>query len=470
MKVVVCVRQGVDGEINPFDASAYEAALRLPDAKVILLSMGPLSAKDFLLRLTQLGAKQAILLSDKAFAGADTLATAYTLSLAIKKIDPELILCGRQTLVGDTGQTGPMLSVLCGRSLVTNVMHIEKVEHQIRCTTREGENVQVAFPALLTVERIYNLRFPSILSKLGQVDIWDAKALGADLERCGFKGSPTRVLQTFENRSGKRKCRFIQWAELQDVITQALRKYEISDNYYQGKKDLNKVCIVGETPLSYAQTVSENIVMLPLAPAEELVQRIQREDPTAVLWGSDVTSKVLAAKVSALLGLGLCADCTALEADGDMLVMYRPALSGSLIARIVSHTRPAMATVRTTGHTNDIVVAAGWGARDSMEELQAFADKFQADMAASRKMVDAGFMPYALQVGLTGKTVSPLVYIAVGISGAVHHIAGMERAGTVIAINPDRNAPIFQYADYGIVDTFSYPVGIQKELNALNSF
>ena len=70
-------------------------------------------------------------------------------------------------------------------------------------------------------------------------------------------------------------------------------------------------------------------------------------------------------------------------------------------------------------------------------------------------MVDNGVLPYAMQVGLTGKTVSPPVYIAVGVSGAVHHIAGMERSGTVIAINPDKNAPIFQYADYGILEAFS---------------
>ena len=90
MKILVCVRQGIDGEINPFDACAYEEALRVENADVILISMGPASTKDFLLRLTRLGAKKAILLSDKAFAGADTLATAYTLSQAVKKIKPDL--------------------------------------------------------------------------------------------------------------------------------------------------------------------------------------------------------------------------------------------------------------------------------------------------------------------------------------------------------------------------------------------
>ena len=70
----------------------------------------------------------------------------------------------------------------------------------------------------------------------------------------------------------------------------------------------------------------------------------------------------------------------------------------------------------------------------------------------TRKMVDNSYLPYALQVGLTGRTVSPPVYIAIGVSGAVHHVVGMWRSGTVIAINADRDAPIFDYADYGIVD------------------
>ncbi len=454
MKVVVCVRQGLDGQINPFDASAYEAALRLKDAEITLLSMGPPSIKDFLLSLTRLGARRAILLSDNAFAGADTLATAYTLSLAIKKLDPQLVLCGRQTLIGDTGQTGPMLSELSGRNLVSNVMGMQ-MQEQLICKTREKNTVPAVFPALLTVERVYDLRLPSILSKLGQVEIWDKDTIGAEAEKCGLQGSPTRVQKTFENQSGKRKCRFIQWSELPGVITQALQKNAEAVFVQAGKKSLKKVCIVGESPRGFAQTVSENITVLPVASAEELARQIRQEAPSAVLWGTDTQSKELAARVSALLGLGLCADCTALEAEGDTLVMYRPALSGSLIAKIVSLTRPAMATVRIDGRSDEIVVAAGWGVKDRLDCVRAFADSLGAELAASRKMVDNGVLPYAMQVGLTGKTVSSPVYIAVGISGAVHHIAGMERSGTVIAINPDRNAPIFEYADYGILEEFS---------------
>ena len=96
MKIVVCIRQSADGEINPFDASAYETALRIEGAEITIMSMGPQKTAAFLENLTRLGAKEAVLLTDKAFAGADTLATYYTLSLAINRLKPDLIICGNQ--------------------------------------------------------------------------------------------------------------------------------------------------------------------------------------------------------------------------------------------------------------------------------------------------------------------------------------------------------------------------------------
>jgi electron transfer flavoprotein alpha subunit len=114
-----------------------------------------------------------------------------------------------------------------------------------------------------------------------------------------------------------------------------------------------------------------------------------------------------------------------------------------------------MATVRTvSGEIGDVVVCAGFGVRDHFSRVRAFAEELGATLVTTRKMVDNGFMPYEQQVGLTGKTVTPPVYIAIGVSGAVHHIMGMQRAGTVIAINPDKDAPIFDYADFGIVAEF----------------
>lgn len=129
-------------------------------------------------------------------------------------------------------------------------------------------------------------------------------------------------------------------------------------------------------------------------------------------------------------------------------------MSGSVIAKIESLTKPAMATVRTQKNSADIVVAVGYGVKDYLESVKEFANSLGAQLATSRKAVDNDIMPYDLQVGLTGKTIAPSVYIAIGISGAVHHIVGMSKSGTVIAINPDKNAPIFDYADYGILDNF----------------
>ncbi len=452
MKIAVCIRQGLDGEINPFDACAYEEALRITGAEVTIVTMGPKSCEDFLLRLTRLGAKKAVLISDKAFAGADTLATAYTLSLAIKKLEPDLIMCGRQTLVGDTAQTGPMLSVYVGASLVTNVMDITVEEKGVRCKTRDEGDATAEFPALLTIERINTLRMPSIRSKMGTVEVWDAAVLSADPARCGLIGSPTRVLKTYENQSGRRKCKFISSGELASVISDSLQKADNAITTAENSdKRLERVYIVGQDPMEYARTISDDITVLEKTNAKAVADIIKKEAPNAVIWASDAWSKRTSSQVAAMLDLGLCADCTSLETDGDGLIMYRPALSGSIIAKIVSLTKPAMATVRTTEQGGRIVVAAGMGAKDDVEALKNFAEKIGADFAATRRMVDNGILPYDIQVGLTGKTVSPPVYIAVGVSGAVHHIVGMQRSGTVIAVNPDKDAPIFDYADYGII-------------------
>lgn len=455
-KIVVCIRQGLDGEISPFDASAYEAALRFCDAEVTLLSMAPLSAKDFLLGLTRRGAKKAVLLNDRAFAGADTLATAYALSLAIGKLSPDLILCGRQTLIGDTGQTGAMLAAFLGIPLVTSVMGIEEADGALRLATRSEGEVVVNTPALVCVEKSYTLRLPRLRSTLGTLEILSASDIGADVTRCGLAGSPTRVLQSVENQSGKRRCRFISREQLPEVIEASLKKIsEHTAAMSKSEERLEKVCIVGEAPRAFAESVSENISVISLGDEDDIIQAIKEMDPSAVLWGTDDRSKRLAATVAARLGLGLCADCTALGCEDGMLMMYRPALSGNVIAKIKSTTRPAMATVRTESRAgSDIIVTAGFGVKNELSEVRDFADSLGARFCATRKLVDHGYASYDMQVGLTGSTVSPPVYIAVGVSGAVHHIAGMQRSGTVIAMNPDKNAPIFEYADYGIVEHF----------------
>lgn len=467
MKILVCVKQTVSGEMNPFDACAYEAALQIPNAEVVLLSMGPEKSKDFLLGLTRLGARSAYLLCDRAFAGADTLATSYALSLAIKKIKPDLVICGRQTIDGDTGQTGPSLSVQAGLTLITNVMKIVSTDGRITCQTRTLGEQTASYPALITVERINHLRLPSIRSKCTEVIVWNADDIGADKERCGLKGSPTKVMASFQNEDGKRKCEFVDATMLDTIIEEGLRKEidRISPKKCDGAK-IKKVWIVGNKCMEMAQTISDDIRVFDRSEVEsqaddfakDFVKRVREEEPSAILWDSDAWSKQMAPRVAALLQTGLCADCTALETDGENLYMYRPAFSGNIIAKIGCVTKPQMATIRTaTEGISDVICAMGKGAKDAKKLVEAYVDRKNAqngphwETAASRLAVDSEMFPYEKQVGMTGKTVSPAVYIAIGISGAVHHITGMKQSGTVIAINPDKNAPIFDYADYGIV-------------------
>lgn len=450
MKVAVCVKQ-VEGELNPFDACALESALSMENAEITVVSMGKPQTADMLKALTRLGAHRAILLSDVAFAGADTLATSYVLALALKKIGPDLVICGRQSVDGDTAQVGPCLSRMLGYSLITNVMRIHSISNKITCTSRMGEE-SVMLPALITVEKINTLRFPSIRAKARDVEIWTAEDINADKERCGLKGSPTRVLTTYESNAGKRKCVFIRPDELMDVVNASREKIRNEINTKQSSVKFDEVWTVGEGLEQAASAIAEKIKPLGKVPPEFVAKLALEYKPEVILWNSDLWGRRNAPIAAAMLNTGLCADCTHLETDGKKLYMYRPAYGGSLMAKVECRTQPQMATVRTVDKSgDDIIVAGGKGTADCFDLLKEFAVKTGAGIGASRGLVDTGLAPYEIQVGLTGRNVCPKVYIACGISGSVQHTCAIEQAGTVIAINKDKDARIFEYADYGIV-------------------
>ena len=184
--------------------------------------MGPLSCEKVLKPLTRLGAK-VTLISDLVYAGSDTLATSYILSKAINQMEYDLIICGRQSVDGDTAQVGPMLSAMLKKELVTNVLNAEVSDNCLNLITRMGSQ-NVKTPALITVERSYLLRFPSIFSKESDINILSNKNLCCDEKKCGLSGSPTRVLETYENTSGKRKCKFISYDELPKLIEKLKEK------------------------------------------------------------------------------------------------------------------------------------------------------------------------------------------------------------------------------------------------------
>ena len=204
------VRQGIKSVLNPFDAYALEEGVRIRErytGKVTVITMGPPQADEMLREAISVGADQAILLSDREFAGSDTLATSYTLSQAVRKIaDYDLIICGRQTLDGDTGQVGPELAEMLGLPFIAYVSKVEEVADgtlRVQRLVDEGhESIESTLPAVVTVTKEINVpRLPSLRgmarSKSAQIAVWTAADIEADKESVGRAGSATVVVKTF---------------------------------------------------------------------------------------------------------------------------------------------------------------------------------------------------------------------------------------------------------------------------------
>lgn len=204
------IREGVQSIINPFDAYAIEEAVRLKEkynGKAIALTMGPPQAQEILREAIALGCDDGILVSDRAFAGSDTLATGYTLAAAIKKIsNADIIICGKQASDGDTAQVGPGIATQLDIPQITYVKKIDKIEEK-RLTaermTEEGyEIIETSLPCLLTVvKEINEPRLPSLKGKMkakkAEIPIWKAIDLDIDEAQLGLKGSPTWVSKIF---------------------------------------------------------------------------------------------------------------------------------------------------------------------------------------------------------------------------------------------------------------------------------
>jgi len=249
--------------------------------------------------------------------------------------------------------------------------------------------------------------------------------------------------------------------------------------------------------------------------AETLAWLAEKHRPEIILAGATLTGRSFVPRVAARLMTGLTADCTELAIDDKgNLAQIRPAFGGNVMARILcTRARPQMATVRPhvmkasepdpsrkgevivdrppaevlasrlkivgsakelAGEINisdaDIVVAGGrgLGKLENFKLVYDLAHVLQAAVGASRSVVDEGWVPYAHQVGQTGRTVCPKLYIAIGISGAIQHLVGMQTSEKILAINSDPNAPIFRVADYGLVgDLFEVVPKLTAEFKRL---
>ncbi|MEW5895746.1 MAG: electron transfer flavoprotein subunit beta/FixA family protein [Candidatus Omnitrophota bacterium] len=204
------IRDGVESIVNPFDAYAVEEAVRLKErygGKVLALTMGPPQAEAVLREAIGLGCDEGILVSDRAFAGSDTLATGYTLAAAIRKIKIfDIILCGKQASDGDTAQVGPGIATQLDIPQITYVKKIEKIEDNKLIAHRmieEGfEMIETSLPCLLTVvKEINEPRLPSLKGKMKakkiEIPAWKAIDLDIDEVQLGLTGSPTWVSKIF---------------------------------------------------------------------------------------------------------------------------------------------------------------------------------------------------------------------------------------------------------------------------------
>jgi electron transfer flavoprotein beta subunit len=237
MKIVVCVKQvpdakdvrldpktntlareGVESIMNPYDQHALEEAVRLKEScggEVTVITMGPPQAKEMLRQAISCGADKAVLVSDRAFAGADTWATSYTLAKAITTLGTfDLFLCGKQAIDGDTAQVGPGLAMRLNIPFLTCIQKIRSTDGNGLVAERMMDDgydiVEVDFPMLLTVVKdINDPRVPSLKGKMkakkAEITTLSAEDIGADPSSIGLPGSPTQVVKVFppEPRGGR---------------------------------------------------------------------------------------------------------------------------------------------------------------------------------------------------------------------------------------------------------------------------
>ena len=570
------VREGVPSEVNPFDLLGLVRAVELkngPDDEVVVLTMGPPSAAEGLTNCLALGADRAVLVTDRALAGSDTLATSRALALALAQEAPDLIICGRNSTDGETGQVGPEVAELMGLPHISYARKLQIREDGqgviVERITDEGFQVlECDLPAVVCVTEGVA---PELYPNRQQMEEAQAKPTGqlacADLSddhsQFGVGGSPTWVSEirlVEPNRMGV-VLQDLDAAEAARQVADAVRqrlaelaeavpggaKQEAAPARYPGSRD-RSIWVVAETTRDgLAQVTLEmlgkareltgvtrsEVAAVLIGPGQDAREDAQVEElaaygadrvialdnsgagpicgravgrvladvvantpPYAILFASTADGRDLAARLAARLELGLTGDAIDLEIDEEgRLVQLKPALGGNVVAPILSKTLPNLVTLRpglltpappetdaevTVERVNAVpfegsdvrlireefqedreglalakaavVVGVGMGVgEENVPRLQEIARSINASVAATRDVVHAGWLAPQLQVGISGRTIAPTVYVAVGIRGAFNHTVGLQRAGVIVALNQNRRAAIFRSADIGII-------------------
>jgi electron transfer flavoprotein alpha subunit len=577
------VRDGVPSEVNPFDVLGLVRAVELksgPEDEVVALSMGPPQAREGLVTCMALGADRGILLTDRALAGSDTLATARALSLALEREKPDLVVCGRNSADAETGQVGPELAELLGLPHISQVRKLDyradsagKVNGIVaeRITDEGYQVIECALPALVCVTEgvaaeTFANREQMAAAQDKPVEELSCAQLSDDLSQFGLSGSPTwvedirlveptrlgmmiegetpdaaaqQVAQLLQERlaslaeeQGDGSPAPASAANIRYPDNRARSIWVVAETAQDGLRRVT-LELLGKARELTATTRSEVVAVLigvasqqatntltaPLsaygadrvltldntdlgpvcsrAVAGALADAVAADQPYAVLFAATADGRDLASRIAARLGLGLTGDAIDLEIDPEgRLVQLKPALGGNVIAPILSKTLPNLVTLRPglltpiepeddalatvqalsapafdgtditlleTHNQEDtggialaqaqvvLSVGMGIGGPENLPEIQSLAGEIEANLATTRNVVHAGWLPHQVQVGISGRTIAPRVYLAVGIRGVFDHTVGIQKAGVIIAINSNRRHPIFKAADYGIV-------------------
>ncbi len=562
-------RDDVRLEVSSFDVRALLKAIELRDetgGEVVALTMGPPQARSALEYCLALGADRGLQLTDPAFAGADTLATARALALALAREGYDLVLCGRHSTDAETGQVGPEVAELLGIPQITAATSLT-VEDRSITAEREidsgTQTVRCPLPALVSAtEDLAPERFARKAdrerAKDGPIEVWSAEDLSSDLSLFGAEGSPTWV-STIETLEVERDQQLLEgeldtqvdavveillerglygswqgpagtaepqverslaggkavWViaeilgdELRPVTFELLGKAGELASRYHGEvaavllgSDRNRhVAALGAYGADVVYLADDPRLQDYATEIETalLAEAIEHHRPGVVLFGSTAIGRDLAPRLAARLELGLTGDCIDLEVDlGGRLVQYKPAFGGNVVAPILSRTTPEMATLRpgmlralapapgrqpkierldashlpasrvevltradseaadaTALDNADIIVGIGkgLGGAEHIAALDELRDALGgAPLATTRPVADLGWLPRHHQVGLTGRSIAPELYIAIALRGALEHTVGIRRAGFVVAINNRDRSPIFKQADVGIV-------------------
>ena len=570
------VREGVPSEVNAFDMLGIVRAAELkqsPDDEVVVVCMGPPQAKDGLLECLALGGDRAILLTDRALAGSDTLATARALSMVLEREQPDLILCGRNSSDAETGQVGPGIAELMGMPHVGPVsrLDLEPESRSVlvqRIIDQGHQVIRCPLPALVCVtDGVAPESFPdrdqmaeAATKPLEEVSCAQLiEGTAGDMSLFGEPGSPTwvqdirlvepnRMSVTIQGEDPAAaaqqmaqglKERLAEMAAQDGAGSAAVEStrypdgtdrsiWVVADTF--GSDLLNvtlemlgkarqltaitrsEVVAVAVTPHGHAMAadlaaygadrvlVLDNSELGPVygrAVSEAMATAISDARPYAVLFAASADGRDLAARIAANLKLGLTGDAVDLEIDDEgRLVQLKPALGGNVVAPILSKTLPNLVTLRPglltpitpepaaqaavetiqprgfqgvdievieeqyqedIGATEliqaQVVIGLGMGVGgpEELPQLREMARSIGATVATTRNVVHSGWLPHQIQVGISGRSIAPKVYLAVGIRGAFNHTVGIQKAGVILAINSNRRAAIFRSADYGVV-------------------